>query len=99
MDEKYANAREYLFIAIRSLAASADSLESRLISATASLVQITIDQFDGDPELKLRFARILDHLGVDQDDLETVAIETATHITEIERIKIAELICDLFYDL
>ncbi|UXN75943.1 hypothetical protein N8D56_27585 (plasmid) [Devosia sp. A8/3-2] len=58
MDEKYANAREYLFIAIRSLAASGDSLESRLISATTSIVQITIDQFDDDPELKVRFARI-----------------------------------------
>lgn len=99
MDEKYANAREQLFLAIRSLAASADPLESRLVSATANIIQITIDEFDSDVELKIRFAKILDLLAVDQDDLETVAIETVAHMTETEAIRIAELVCDLFYDL
>ena len=99
MDEKYANAREHLFLALRSLAASADPLDKRLIAATANIIQITIDEFDGDVEMKVRFAKILDHLASDQDDLETVALETAAHMSEVEAIKVAELVCDLFYDL
>jgi len=99
MDEKYANAREHLFLAIRSLAASADPLESRLLSATSSIVQITIDEFDGDVELKIRFAKILDLLAIDQDDLETVAMETAAHMSEAQALTVAALVCDLFYDL
>lgn len=99
MDEKYANAREHFFLALRSLAASADPLDKRLIAATSNIVQITIDEFDGDVEMKVRFAKILDLLASDQDDLETVALETAAYMSEPEAIRIAELVCDFFYDL
>lgn len=99
MDEKYANAREHLFLALRSLAASADPLGKRLFAATSNIIQITIDEFDGDVEMKVRFAKILDLLASDQDDLETVALETAAHMSEDDAIKVAELVCDFFYDL
>lgn len=99
MDEKYANAREHFYLALRSLAASAEPLEKRLISATSNIVQITIDEFDGDLEMKVRFAKILDLLASDQDDLETVALETAAHMSEAEAVKVAALVCDFFYDL
>ena len=99
MDEQYANARELLFLAIRALAASADPIEHRLLAATEIIVQATIDQFDSDAELKIRFARILDALAIDQDDQEGVAIETAAHLPEMEALRIADMICDLFYDM
>ena len=99
MDEKYANAREQFFVAIRTLAASADSIQTRLIDATASILAVTIDEFEGDGELKFKFARILDLLAVDQEDMETVAVETAAHMTELDAVKVADLICDFFYDL
>jgi hypothetical protein len=99
MDGKYANARVQFFAAIRTLAASADSIQTRLVDANESILGVTIDEFDGDSELKFRFARILDLLAVDQDDMETIAVETATHMTELEAVKVADLICDFFYDL
>jgi hypothetical protein len=99
MDEQYANARELLFLAVGGLAASADPIESRLLAATEIIVQVTIDQFDSDAELKLRFARILDALAIDQDDQAAVAIETAAHMPETEALRIADMICDLSYDM
>ncbi len=99
MDEQYTSARESLFVAVRLLAASADPLEARLVAATSALVQVTIDQFDGDVELKTKFARILDLLATDDGDLEITGPQTAAHLTEREALRIAELICDLFYDL
>jgi hypothetical protein len=99
MDEKYSNAREQFFAAIRILAASTDSIQTRLIEANASLLHVTIDEFDGDRELKIKFARILDLLAVDQDDMERVAVETAAHMTDFEAIKVVDLICDFFYEL
>ena len=62
MDEKYKNARIQFFAAVRALAASSDSIQARLISATESILLVTIDEFDGDPELKIKFARLLDLL-------------------------------------
>jgi hypothetical protein len=47
----------------------------------------------------LKFARILDLLAVDQDDMETTAMETAAHMTDIEAAKVAHLICDFYSDL
>jgi hypothetical protein len=47
-----------------------------------------------DRELKFKFAKILDLLAVDQDDMETVAVETAAHMTDFETVKVADLICD-----
>jgi hypothetical protein len=38
-------------------------------------------------------------LAVDQDDMETTALETAAHMTDFEAMKIADLICDFYYDL
>lgn len=99
MDEQYADAREALFGAIRALAASAAPLESRLVAAAGAIVQVTIDQFDGDIELKTKFARILDMLAIDEGDLETIIPLTAAHLTERDAIRVADLICDLFYDL
>jgi hypothetical protein len=99
MDETYANARDHFFAAIRSLAASPDSIQTRLIEASQSILQVTISEFEENHELKIRFARILDLLAVDQDDLETTAVETAADMTDFEAVKVADLICDFFTDL
>ena len=99
MDEKYVNARENFFTAMRSLAASTESIQTRLIEASSSILAVRIDEFEGDAELKIKFARILDLLGVDQADMDTVAVETTAHISDFDALKLADLICDCFYDL
>jgi hypothetical protein len=99
MDEKHANARENVFAAIRALAASTESLQTRLISANEHILLVTIDEFADDIELKIKFSRILDHLAVDQGDMEATALETVEYITDLEAIRVASLICDFFYDL
>jgi hypothetical protein len=99
MDEKHANARQQFFEAVRMLAASTASIQTRVIDASASVLLVTIDDFKNDSELKIKFARILDLLAVDKDDMETVAVETAAHMTDFEAVKIAELICEFFYEL
>ncbi|WP_457939314.1 hypothetical protein [Mesorhizobium sp. 10J20-29] len=99
MDEKYISIREQFFTAIRALATSADPIQTRLISAMGSLLEVTIDEFEGDRELKIKFARILDLLAIDADDMETVAEETAAHMTDFEAEKIADLICDFYCEL
>lgn len=91
--------RQEFFAAIRTLAASADPIQTRLIAATESILEVTIDEFEGDRELKIKFARILDLLAVDQDDMETTALETAAHMTDYEAVKVADLICDFYSDL
>ncbi|RLP22129.1 hypothetical protein [Mesorhizobium sp. YM1C-6-2] len=99
MDELHAHAREQFFAAIRALAASADSIQARVIDATQSILEVTIDEFEGDSELKIKFARLLDLLALDQDDIEKTAEETAAHMTDFEAIKVADLMCDFYYDL
>jgi len=99
MNETFANAREHIFAAIRTLAASADPIQTRLIAATESILQVTIDEFQEDRELKIKFARILDLLAVDQDDIETTAVETAAHMTDFEAVKVGDLLCDFYSDL
>ncbi|KQU73562.1 MULTISPECIES: hypothetical protein [unclassified Ensifer] len=99
MDEKHPYAKKQFFAAVRTLAASADSIQTRLIEANTSILTVTIDEFDKDIELKIKFARILDLLAVDRDDMEEVAIETAAHMTESEAMIVAELICDFFEEL
>ncbi|MEQ1955179.1 hypothetical protein [Mesorhizobium sp. CN2-181] len=99
MNELHANARDQFFAAMRSLAASADSIQTRLIEANTHLLLVTIDEFGGDLELKIKFAKLLDLLAVDQDDMETTALETVAHMTDFEAIKVADLICDFYYDL
>ena len=100
MDERHANAREQFFAAIRTLAASPDSIQTRVIDATQSILQVTIDEFEGYVELKLKFARLLDLLAVDdQDDLEAAAVENAAHMTDFEAVKVADLMCDFYREL
>lgn len=99
MDDKYSNAREHFFAALRTLAASSDSIQTRLIDANVNILHVTLDEFAGDRELKFKFAKILDLLAVDQDDMETVAVETAAHMTDFEAVKVADLICDFYYEL
>jgi len=99
MDDLHANAREQFFAAIRSLATSTDTIQTRVIEATQSILDVTIDEFEGDSELKIKFARILDLLAIDQDDIEKAAEETAAHMTDLEAVKVADLMCDFYYDL
>lgn len=99
MNEKYPHAKKQFFAAVRTLAASADSIQTRLIEANTDILAVTIDEFDRDIELKIKFARILDLLAVDRDDVEEVALETAAHMTESEAVIVAELICDFFEEL
>ena len=99
MVEKYVNAREHFFAAIRTLAASIDSIQTRLIDAHVNILHVTIEEFNGDRELKFKFAKLLDLLAIDQDNMETVALETAAHMTDFEAVKVADLICDFYYEL
>lgn len=99
MDAKYPYARGNFFSAIRILAASSESIQTRLIEANDSILAVTIDEFEGDIELKLKFARILDLLAVDRDEIELVAVENAAHMSDVQAIKLAELICEFFYEL
>jgi hypothetical protein len=99
MNETYSHAREQFFAAIRTLAASADPIQTRLIAGTESILEVTIEEFEGDRELKIRFARILDLLSVDQHDMGATAVETAAHMTDFEAIKVADLICDFYSDI
>ncbi|AZO55682.1 MULTISPECIES: hypothetical protein [unclassified Mesorhizobium] len=99
MDDNFANAREHFFVAIRALAASTDSIQARLIEANKNILNITIDEFDGDRELKIKFAKLLDLLAIDQDDLETVAVENVAHMTDFEAVQVADLICDFYYEI
>jgi len=99
MDAKYLNARAQFFAAVRALATSAESIQTRLIDASDSILAVTIDEFGDDVELKIKFARILDLIAVDRDDVELVALETAAHMTDEEAIKVASLVCDFFHEL
>lgn len=99
MDDKHAHAREHFFAAIRILASSPDIIQTRLIDANESILRVAIDEFDGDVEMKIKFARILDMLAVDQDEIEIVALETAAHMTDLEAATAAHLICDFYFDL
>ena len=99
MDEKHANARMHFFEAVRALAASPDSIQTRLIASSECVLQVTIDEFDGSPELKIKFARILDLLATDRDDLIETVLETAAYMTDFDAVKVAHLICDFYSDL
>jgi hypothetical protein len=99
MDVKHLNARGHFFSAVRTLATSTDSIQTRLIEASDSILSVTLDEFADDIELKIKFARILDLLAVDRDDIVIAAIENAAHMSDIDAIKLAELICEFFYDL
>ncbi|MEH7844693.1 hypothetical protein [Rhizobium laguerreae] len=99
MDAKYPNARGQFFSAVRTLATSSESMQTRLIEANDSILAVTLDEFESDIELKIKFARILDLLAVDRDDIETAAVENAAHMSDVDALILAELICDFFYEL
>jgi len=99
MIQKYAAPREHFFAAVRALATSSDSIQSRLLEATTSISLVIIDEFDNDTELRIKFARILDHIGPDRDDIERVAVEITAYMTEREAEKVADLIVDFFDEL
>ncbi|MBD0416845.1 hypothetical protein [Oryzicola mucosus] len=99
MDKPYNNARDQFFAAIRLLATSTDTIQTRVIDATRSILQVTIDEFETEAELKISFARLLDRLAIDHDDLTMTAVENAAYMTDFEAAKVADLICDFYYDL
>ncbi len=99
MDAGFDNAREQFFIAIRILATSPNDIQTRLIGAYKAILLVTIDEFEGNLEMKLKFARILDKLGADTDDVDDVGVETTAHMPDADASRVAEMICDFFYDL
>ncbi|EJC84227.1 hypothetical protein Rleg4DRAFT_6030 [Rhizobium leguminosarum bv. trifolii WSM2297] len=99
MDDKYAAPREQFFAAVRALATSSDSIQARLLEATTSISSVTLDQFDGDLELRIKLARILDDIGPDRDDIERIAVEITPYMTEDEAERVADLIVDFFDEL
>lgn len=99
MDDSYEHARAQFFAAIRLLATSAESIQARVIDATQCILDVTVDEFEGDAELKIKFVRILDLLSDDRDDMVTNALETAAHMTDFEAGKVADLICDFYREL
>ena len=99
MNDDYENARERFFEAIRALATSPNPIQDRLTVAFRSIVFVTIDEFQGDPEMKLKFARLLDALTVDNDEIEVAGVEAAAHMSDHQASVAADLICDFFYDL
>lgn len=99
MDDRYENAREQFFTAIRILATSPDEIQTRLIGAYKFILLVTIDEFEGDLEMKIKFARILDELAADTDDIEEAVVETAAHMTDANASRIGMMICDFYYDL
>jgi len=42
---------------------------------------------------------LLDLLAVDEDDLETVAVENAAHMSDFEAVKVADLIYDFYCEI
>lgn len=99
MDVKYPRARAQLFEAVRALSTSPDSIQTRLIDATESLLTVTIDEFENDPELKIKFARILDLIAVDRDDVAAVAVETAAYMSDADASILAALVFDFLYEI
>ena len=81
------------------MSASSDDIQSRLIDASEAIISVKLDEFGSDIELKIKLARILDLLAPDRDETEIVAFETAAHMTDEDAIKVADLICDLLYEL
>lgn len=99
MDERYEDARDQFFTAIRALAASPNDIQARLINACKYVLRVNIEQFEGDLEMKIKFARILDNISSDVDDMSISGTETTAHMTDEAAIKVADLICDFYYDL
>jgi len=99
MDDLYEHARDQFFDALRAMAISSFDIQSRLADAYTSIREVTLDEFDDDPELKLKLARILDLLAVDTRDVDDEVVETTHRMSDIEAAKVAHLICDFYYEL
>jgi hypothetical protein len=99
MDAKYPEARTHLFEAVRALSTSPESIQTRLIDATESLLAVMIDEFAGDAELTIKFARILDLIAVDRGDVEAIVAETAAYMSDAQASVIADLVCDFLYEI
>jgi hypothetical protein len=97
-DEQRAIVREQFFAAVRSLAASADSIQTRVADAARLILLVTIDDFENSGELKIKFARLLDIIATDNDD-PTTAEENIAHMTDLEASRAADLICDFYSEL
>lgn len=95
----YPKARAHLFEAVRSLSTSPENIQTRLIDAAESLLSVTIDEFAGDTELTLKFARILDLIAIDRGDVETTLAETAAYMSDERASILADLICDFLYEI
>jgi hypothetical protein len=99
MDVKYPKARARLFEAVRALSTSPDSIQTRVIDATESLLTVTIDEFASDPELTIKFARILDLIAVDRGDVEAIAVETAAYMSDEQASILADLVWEFLYEI
>ncbi|EJC75255.1 hypothetical protein [Rhizobium hidalgonense] len=99
MDVKYPKTRAHIFEAVRALSTSPDTIQTRLIDATKSLLAVTIEEFADDLELTIRFTRLLDMIAVDHGDVEAVAVETAAYMSDAQASIIADLICDFLYEI
>jgi hypothetical protein len=99
MDVKYPKTRAQVFEAVRVLSTSPESIQRRLIEATESLLAVTIDEFAQDPELTIKFTRILDLIAVDRGDVEAIAVETAAYMSDTQASIIADLVCDFLYEI
>jgi hypothetical protein len=99
MDVKYPKTRAHVFEAVRALSTSPETIQSRLIEATRSLLAVTIEEFAGDLELTVKFTRLLDLIAVDHGDVEAVAVETAAYMSDAQASIIADLICDFLYEI
>jgi hypothetical protein len=99
MDELYEHAREQFLAAVRVMATSPYDIQARLVEAYITIREVTLDEFEGDTELRLNLARILDYLAVDAGDVDEEVVENTHRMSDSEAVKIANLIFDFHYEL
>jgi hypothetical protein len=99
MDDLYEHAREQFLGALRAMATSPYDIQARLVEAYITIREVTLDEFEGDTELKLKLARILDLLAVDTADVDAEVVENTHRMSESEAVKVANLIFDFHYEL
>lgn len=49
--------------------------------------------------MKLKFAKILDELEPDTNDLDEMGGGAAAHMPDADASRVTEMVCDFFYDL
>jgi hypothetical protein len=99
LDEDYTHAREQFFDALRAMVSSTSDIQGRLVEAYQCIRTVTLDEFEGETELKLKLARILDLLAVDTANVDEEVLITTDRMTDDEAAAVAHLICDFLYDL